>query len=356
MWPNPSLRICYLLSHYVSHQQAGRQFCECLLRLGVPLVPQPEEADVVVIHNELWSLPGYYRIYPVLHQRHVIAYAVWETDRLPEHFRFALRLADEIWTCSNYCREVLAHAGPPVSIVPHVVVESEVNAAAEEKLRRRLGTRPGEFLFYTIANTLNPRKGVEDSIRAFNGLFPVEQARLIVKSNVPLPRKLAETPGVLVLAGDLDEAEISALHRVGHCFVSAHRAEGWGLAISAAMANGRLVIATAHSGNMEYMTTENSLPVACTIAPIRPEEIARQSDLLSADMHWAYVDVEDLRRQMRRVFEERESLQPLAEQARLDMQRYSPERIDVILSRRLTALSGTVSRHPNRVSSTAQRS
>lgn len=334
-----SLSICYFLAHYVSHQQAGRHFREGLRRLGVRLVEQPEEADLIIIHNEPWSLPDYYRMYPVLHERHVIAYAVWETDRLPEHYRFTLGLVDEIWTCSSYCRDVLAQANRPVSIVPHVVLRPDANVAAEKKLRRRIGNPKDAFLFYTITNALNPRKGVEDTIRAFDGLFPVEQARLIVKSNTPLPESLAATPGVIPLVGELNEDEISALHRVGHCFVSAHRSEGWGLAISAAMANGRLVIATAHSGNMEYMTTSNSLPLACTVAPIRAEDIARQPDLLSENMHWGYVELDDLQREMRRAFDQRESLQPLAEQARRDMRRYAPERIDTILGRRLAALS-----------------
>lgn len=328
--PQPKT-VCYFLSHYISHQETGLRYRECLQRLGISLVEEPKEADLVIIHNEPWTLPGYYRMYPELRERRVVVYAVWETDRLPEHYRFVLSLADEIWTCSSYCRQVLTQTGRPVSIIPHVVKTPERNPAAENRLRERIGCREGEFLFYTIANVLNPRKGIEELVRAFAGLFPVEQARLIVKGNAPLPPELAATPGLVQITEKLDEDEIHALHRVGDCFVSAHRAEGWNLSISTAMACERIVVATAYSGNMDYMNSNNSLPVACTVESIRAADIKRQPDLLTEEMHWAYVDADDLRRQMRRAFSERESLQPLVQQARKDMERYGPEQITEIL-------------------------
>jgi glycosyltransferase involved in cell wall biosynthesis len=44
-------------------------------------------------------------------------------------------------------------------------------------------------------------------------------------------------------------------------FVSLHRAEGFGLVNAEAMARGKVVIATAWSGNMDFMSASNSLPV-----------------------------------------------------------------------------------------------
>jgi hypothetical protein len=52
-------------------------------------------------------------------------------------------------------------------------------------------------------------------------------------------------------------------------------------------------------------------------------------------MHWAYVDVDDLGRQMRRALDERESLRHLGAQARRDMERFAPERVTAILEERL---------------------
>ena len=62
-------RVCYLLSHYISHRQAGLQNIACLRELGVMLVDTPAEADIVIIHNEPWSVAGYYRVWPELRDK-----------------------------------------------------------------------------------------------------------------------------------------------------------------------------------------------------------------------------------------------------------------------------------------------
>jgi glycosyltransferase involved in cell wall biosynthesis len=326
------VRVCYLLSHYVSHRVAGLEFRDCLRRIGVEVVDAPAEADAVIIHNEPWSLASYYRVYPELREKRVIAYSVWETDLLPEHYRFNLRLPAAIWTPSSYCRDVLAQAGRPVSVVPHVVRVPAPDPGAEQRMRQRIGARDGELLFYAILNAANVRKGLTDLLTAFDGLFPVAEARLLVKSNTPLPPGMTLPEGVVLLHELLGEADLYALHRIGHCFVSAHRSEAWGLGIADAMACGNLVVATAHGGNMDYMHAGNSLPVACSVEPIHAEDVATQPDTLSAAMRWGYVDRDDLRRQLRRVFEDREALRPLAAQAQRDMQRYAPDRIATILA------------------------
>ena len=330
--------VCYILSHYISHRQAGLQFQDCFRRLGVRLVEAPAEADLVIIHNEPWSVAGYYRVFPDLREQRVVTYAVWETDRLPESYRFNLSLPSEIWTCSAYSRDALAQSGRPVSVVPHVVSVPEPNAAAEQRMRERIGARDGEMLFYTIANVSNVRKGVDDLLRAFDGLFLPGEARLIVKSNVPLPPALASVRDVVVISELLDDDDLFALHRVADCFVSAHRSEAWGLGISEAMACGNLVVATAHGGNMDYMNAGNSLPVACHVEPIRAAEVKSQPDILTSGMHWGYVDPDDLRRQLRRAFDDRVSLRRLAEQAQLDMKSYAPERISECIAEHLAAL------------------
>ncbi|HXH92230.1 MAG TPA: glycosyl transferase, group 1, partial [Thermoanaerobaculia bacterium] len=137
--------VCYILSHYISHRQAGLQFQDCFRRLGVRLVETPAEADLVIIHNEPWSVAGYYRVFPELREKRVVTYAVWETDQLPESYRFNLSLSSEIWTCSGYSRDALAQSGRPVSVVPHVVSVPEPNAEAERRMRERIGIRDGEM-------------------------------------------------------------------------------------------------------------------------------------------------------------------------------------------------------------------
>jgi hypothetical protein len=59
----------------------------------------------------------------------------------------------------------------------------------------------------------------------------------------------------------LDSAGVRGLFGACDCFVSLHRAEGFGRGLGEAMALGRLAMGTAWSGNMDFMTEANSLLV-----------------------------------------------------------------------------------------------
>jgi len=68
-------------------------------------------------------------------------------------------------------------------------------------------------------------------------------------------------PSIIVRDGYIDRREVNALINASDCFVSLHRAEGFGLPIAEAMYMNKPVIATGWSGNMDFMNVENSFPV-----------------------------------------------------------------------------------------------
>ena len=55
--------------------------------------------------------------------------------------------------------------------------------------------------------------------------------------------------------------DLCALLNAADCYLSPHRAEGYGLTLLESMALGKPVIATAYSGNMDFMTGDNSFPL-----------------------------------------------------------------------------------------------
>jgi hypothetical protein len=66
----------------------------------------------------------------------------------------------------------------------------------------------------------------------------------------------------------LDRPALNSLIDSVDCFVSLHRSEGFGLVIAEAMARGKVVVATGWSGNMDFMSAHNALPVAFELRTI----------------------------------------------------------------------------------------
>src|SRR5665811_1018703 len=82
---------------------------------------------------------------------------------------------------------------------------------------------------------------------------------------------------------------------------SLHRSEGLGLTMAEAMAWGKPVIATGYSGNLDFMTEENSF-----LVPWTPAQIPVDADPYPAGGTWADPDLDAAARLMRSVVAEPE--------------------------------------------------
>jgi hypothetical protein len=99
---------------------------------------------------------------------------------------------------------------------------------------------------------------------------------------------------VRLLEGYLSATETHALIAAADCFVSLHRAEGLGLSPAEAMARGKPVIATAYSGNLDYMTSVDTYLVDYTL-----REVGAGCGPYPKDAHWADADLDAAARAMR---------------------------------------------------------
>jgi glycosyltransferase involved in cell wall biosynthesis len=70
--------------------------------------------------------------------------------------------------------------------------------------------------------------------------------------------------------------------------LSLHRAEGFGLPLAEAMCAGYPVVATGWSGNMQFMTAQNSFPVAYRLVAVDDAQGKYPADLGT----WAEPDIE----------------------------------------------------------------
>ena len=137
-----------------------------------------------------------------------------------------------------------------------------------------------------------------------------------------------------VIDRSLPRAERDALIAACDCYVSLHRAEGFGFPLAEAMASGKPVVATGYSGNLEYMTARNSWLVDHTLVPIGPG-----ADPYPADGTWAEPDLDHAARALREVADDPDAGQRRALCGKEDLQRaHSPEAAGADMARRLARI------------------
>ena len=320
------MRIYYYLSAYISHRVAGLDTIACLKGLGHTVTTEAEElagADLAVLHGDPLEYGPLFAKHP-LNVLPTVAFCVWENERLTPHYVPHLRLVDFIWTPSRFSCKALAECFDNVSIVPHVVKRRTPSAEDMEYASRVLHGHGAGFRFFSIVDSVNPRKNIQALLAAFSSLRAVMARKpILVLKQYRVDFDLSGIPGVVCISGDLSEGRMAALHLQTDAYVSAHHAEGWGLGLSQAMAYGKPVIATGYSGNMDFMDSGNSFPVPFSLRPVSAE-MCRRIPLFTPDMTWANIDQEALVRTMHRVA--RGEIPPgLLKNAALITKRFGPE-------------------------------
>jgi len=101
-------------------------------------------------------------------------------------------------------------------------------------------------------------------------------------------------PDIMISDGYLSATEKNTMTALCDCYVSLHRSEGFGLTIAEAMALAKPVIATAYSGNMEFMTPNNSY-----LCPFKYCAIGTDAAPYPPTAAWAQPDIDKAAELMR---------------------------------------------------------
>lgn len=237
------------------------------------------ERDLIFVNPDHWQ-DALQSMYGDLgrRNRYAIGYWFWELERFPDAWLPALDHVDEIMVSSAFVeRAIRLVTDKPITRVPLPVVLGEDSGLS----RRHFGLDEDDYVFFCSFdfNSSMARKNPLAAIKAFCEAFPKgsEKVSLLIKSfnghcDVVLLMQLAAAAARdrrIVLRDDmLERADLQALHRCVDVHVSLHRSEGFGLGMAEAMCMGKPVIATAYSGNMEYMTPENSCLVNFDMIPV----------------------------------------------------------------------------------------
>jgi glycosyltransferase involved in cell wall biosynthesis len=287
-------------------------------------------------------------VYPasVFRGRENVAYLAWEQRDLHPGWAARLGRYDRMLALSRFAAESIARGtGRPCEPLP-CVVDVDRQAALGVG-RASLGLPEADFLVGLVFDASsaierkNPLGAIRALARAFGGRPDVvvvlkvtngarrpfapavdEAVRLLRDSKLRhvLVTRLLTKSETLGLIGSLDLC------------VSLHRSEGFGYTLAEAMALGVPALATRYSGNLDFMSDDNSWLVSSREVLVR-----RAEGPFRLGTVWADPDLDEAAAKMREVFERPAEALRRAERARAD--------VDTLLSpaavaRRLSSLLG----------------
>ena len=245
--------------------------------------------------------------------RRIVGVWYWEAQNLPESHRHGFDWVDEVWVTSRFIAENLSRYSPvPVRHFPPLMKLAEPPARLD--LPPELANDRFVFLFCFDYRSQPARKNPEGVCEAFVRAFPQplpDGPLCVIKSfggrksytldHLELRLRYRRRPDILFLDEWFTESQRDSLMSRADCYVSLHRAEGLGLTLLESMALGKPCIATAYSGNVDFMSPENSWLIPAKLQPVGPGI----APFLPNDL-WADPDLNCAARAMNEVFENRD--------------------------------------------------
>ena len=235
-----------------------------------------------------------------LHGRRKIGHWVWELPVFPAAWAGAFSKVDEIWAPSRFVAMGLkAATHKVVRVVPYAVNRSLQSSATA---RHAFGL-PEDVPLILVAfdfSSFVARKNPEAAIKAFLDAFPStgeSSPHLVLKFHgrqdgaTDLTSKAMGDRRVHVIDKVLGDAEMNQLQNACDIFLSTHRSEGFGLNIAECMLLEKIVIATGFSGNEDFMTSANSIPIPYNLRKVGRDEYPYWTGQFWADpVHDAVVE------------------------------------------------------------------
>lgn len=259
------------------------------------------------------------------HQWRIIGAWAWELPVAPPHWRSQTDYVSEIWAPSRFVRDAFADAYPvPVRSVPHFVQSVDYSETLSSSHDR--GNVSLRVLISADGRSSLHRKNLLAAISIFQTAFEHDNtARLVVKCrNLSLyPQYQSEIQEIAkrdsrieVIDRNLNHVDQHKLLEKCDIVLSAHRAEGFGLHLAEAMAAGKVVVATGWSGNLEFMTPQNSV-----LLPFKLTPVSDPTGIYGADQNasWAEVDRDSAVKALRQLAGSASRREALGVRARLDI-------------------------------------
>lgn len=232
-----------------------------------------------------------------------ILYPFWELNNYPPAWLEKIEYFDEIWAPSLYIEQTLRKSVR----MPIVHMPLPVQVELSSFLGRRYFNLPESaylFLFTFDFRSYVERKNPKALLRAFEKVIsarPYADIRIVIKiHNTRLSEKTAQDyeglvreiqastlqHQVILIDSLYSDNQVMNLIRCCDCYVSLHRSEGFGLGMAEAMYLGKPVIATGYSGNLDFMSRDNSCLVDYELVPVNEGQYPFSAGQVWADPDW----------------------------------------------------------------------
>ena len=309
-----------------------------------------EHKDIALTHDIALMCVDAYQF---LHQRHIIGeryfsqrYTIaqwfWELEQVPSYYIEPLSVIQEFWAPTLFLKNAMTSIAPSSARIEYMPLPVRPGVTSSAISKSLLGLED-RFLFYFSFDFLSvmKRKNPVGLLRAYIDAFkPADGAALLIKSinGFQRPTELGELR--LAAAGRSDIKIVdefvtpqmnSALMATADCYVSLHRSEGYGLTLAEAMALGKPVIATGYSGNMDFMSESNSVPISYSLVPV-----GDNAEGYPSTSQWAEPDHEASVLALQKMMSDRNFAVELGKAAQLHLERnFSIEVVGNLMLRRI---------------------
>lgn len=280
--------------------------------------------------------------------RYTIGFWAWEMPVFPDRWLDSFNHLDEIWVPSRYVYEAVAEKSPiPVITIPHIIDVDMDSAQTHDRTSFAIPENSFVFLSMFDTHSIAQRKNPFGSIVAFQRAFKPNDlnAHLVIKINnadeaasKSLHDMINGWDNIQIIDSHLDRAGIDSLINCCDCYVSLHHAEGFGLAPAEAMAMGKVALLTNWSGNTEYMTADNCIPIRYTL-----QSLGKDYGPYESYQYWATPDLDHAADEMKHIANDHERARVLGEKGRNTIrEKFSADAIGKRMKARLNSISNII--------------
>lgn len=248
-----------------------------------------------------FSMPNFYAdfIRPNQHKIHLL---VWESTKLPEDWCDILGQVDEIWTASDWCKQIVEDNGFKVSnVYPHGL----------DPIWKPMKRKPQDKLRFLHDGEPAVRKGGQIAFDAFKAAFgDRDDVELIMKAKRQSTiRRYNEygsiigTPGgnVRTITQTYELEQVVALYHSAHVFVGPSYGEGFGFPALQGLGTGMPTIATGEWAQYKNYLGDLALKSEYVDSPwplVHPGQVVKPDfDDLVDKYRYVYDNFDDLAKQ-----------------------------------------------------------